>query len=298
MRSLSIITLLLLSRFLSTGQELNCNVTVLTPQIQTSDPRIFQTLQTSIYEFMNNTRWTNDKFLNQERIECTMQIQITERISNDEFRGSIQVQSRRPVYGTSYHTPLLNINDENFTFKYVEYQVIEFRNAGTNENLAAVLAYYAYLILGMDYESYSKNGGTPYFQKAQNIVADQQNASERGWRAFESTRNRFWITENLNNPVFRPLRSFMYDYHRKGMDVLTEKKDDAITTVLDGLDKLKSIRIEQPNSYLMQIFFFAKADELVNVFSMAFPEQKTRAVNILNELDPANGTKYQAILTK
>ena len=298
MRSLSIITLLLLSRFLSPGQELNCNVTVLTPQIQTSDPRIFQTLQTSIYEFMNNTRWTNDKFLNQERIECTMQIQITERISNDEFRGSIQVQSRRPVYGTSYHTPLLNINDENFTFKYVEYQVIEFRNAGTNENLAAVLAYYAYLILGMDYESYSKNGGTPYFQKAQNIVADQQNASERGWRAFESTRNRFWITENLNNPVFRPLRSFMYDYHRKGMDILTEKKDDAITTVLDGLDKLKSIRIEQPNSYLMQIFFFAKADELVNVFSMAFPEQKTRAVNILNELDPANGTKYQAILTK
>jgi hypothetical protein len=247
---------------------------------------------------MNNTRWTNDKFLNQERIECTIQIQITERISNDEFRGSIQVQSRRPVFMTSYHSPLLNVNDESFTFKYVEYQVIEFRNTGTNDNLAAVLAYYAYLIIGMDYESYGKNGGAPYFQKAQNIVADQQNASERGWRAFESTRNRYWITENLNNPVFRPLRSFMYDYHRKGMDILAEKKDDAISTMLDGLEKLKAVRNEQPNSYLMQIFFFAKADELVNVFSMAFPEQKTRAVNLLNELDPANGTKYQAILTK
>ena len=127
MRSLLVITLLLLTRSIAIGQELNCNVTVLSQQIQTSDKRIFNTLQTSIYEFMNNTRWTNDKFLNQERIECTMQIQITERISNDEFRGSIQVQSRRPVYGTSYHSPMLNINDESFTFKYVEYQVINWR---------------------------------------------------------------------------------------------------------------------------------------------------------------------------
>ncbi len=298
MRNLLICSFFFLTCANAVGQELNCNVTVLTPQIQTSDPRIFNTLQTSIYEFMNNTRWTNDKFLNQERIECTMQIQITERISNDEFRGSIQVQSRRPVYATSYHSPLLNINDENFTFKYVEYQVIDFRKTGTNDNLAAVLAYYAYLIIGMDYESYGKNGGSPHFQKAQTIVADQQNASERGWRAFESTRNRFWITENLNNPVFRPLRSFMYDYHRKGIDILAEKKDDAISTILDGLETLKAVRNEQPNSYLMQIFFFAKADELVNVFSMAFPEQQTRAVNLLNELDPANGTKYQKILNK
>jgi hypothetical protein len=278
------------------GQELNCNVAVLTQQIQSSDKKIFNTLQTAIYEFMNNTQWTTDKFLNQERIECTMQIQITERISSDEFKGNIQVQSSRPIYNTSYNSPLMNIKDDNFSFRYVEFQTIEFRQTGTNTNLAAVLAYYAYLILGMDYESFSPGGGTPYFQKAQDIVADQQNSPERGWRAFESTRNRYWITENLNKPLYKPLRQFIYDYHRVGLDNLNENKDDTITILMDGLEEIQGVRNSQPNSYLLQIFFFTKADEMVNIFSMAFPEQKTRAVNLLNEVDPANGSKYQAIL--
>ncbi len=278
------------------AQELNCNVTVLTPQIQSSDKKIYNTLQTSIYEFMNNTRWTDDQFLNQERIECTFQIQITERVSNDEFKGSIQVQSRRPVFNTSYFSPMLNINDENFQFRYIEYQPIEFRETGTNPNLAAMLAYYAYLIIGMDYESFAPNGGNPYFQIAQSIVANQQNSPERGWRAFESTRNRYWITENLNKPLFQPLREYIYEYHRSGMDLMSERKEDAISNIMDGLEDLKKVRNEQPNSYLLQIFFFTKSDEFVNVFSMAFPEEKTRAVNLLNELDPANGNKYQQIL--
>src|SRR6186997_1054985 len=147
---------------LAQGQELKCDVSVITAQIQSSDKKIYETLETAIYEFMNNTRWTNDQFTNQERIECSIQINISERVSTDEFRAQIQVQSRRPVYKTSYYSPLLNINDEFFQFRYVEYQTLEFNESGTNQNLPAVLAYYAYVILGVDYDSFSLNGGSKY----------------------------------------------------------------------------------------------------------------------------------------
>jgi hypothetical protein len=190
----------------SVAQELNCTVTVLTPQIQSSDKKIYTTLQTAIYEFMNNTRWTNEQFNNQERIECSMQITINERISNDEFKGSIQIQSRRPVYKTSYYSPMLSINDESFQFRYIEFQTIEFNETGSNQSLPGILAFYAYIILGVDYDSFSSQGGSPWFQKAQTIVSNQQNSPEKGWKAFESTRNRYWLAENLNNPSFRAVR--------------------------------------------------------------------------------------------
>ncbi|MBL0342623.1 MAG: DUF4835 family protein [Bacteroidetes bacterium] len=280
------------------AQELNCNVTVLTAQIQSSDKKIYTTLQNSIYEYMNNTRWTNDQYKNQERIECTIQINITERVSNDDFKATIQVQSRRPIYKTSYYSPLLNINDENFQFRYIEFQTIEFNENGSNPNLAAVLAYYAYLIIGIDDDTFSPLGGSLYLQKAQNITANMQNSPERGWRAFESTRNRYWLAENLNNPIFKPLREMMYNYHRKGLDVMSDKKDDAITVIAESIDALKPLHNDKPGSYLMQIILFTKADEIVNIFSSAFPEIKTRMLNTLNEIDPANGTKYQGIMNK
>lgn len=293
-----LICLSLLSLSSTFAQELNCTVTVLTPQIQSSDKKIYTTLQTAIYEFMNNTRWTNDQFSNQERIECTIQITINERVSNDEFKGTIQISARRPVYKTSYYTPLLNYNDENFQFRYIEFQTIEFNETATNPNLASVLAYYAYVILGMDYDSFSPMGGSPFFQKAQTIVSNMQNSPERGWRAFESTRNRYWLSENLNNPVFKPLRSFNYEFHRKGLDIMTEKKDDAITNIATSIEALKPLHNDKPGSFLMQTMLYSKSDEIVSIFSGAFPDVKTRMLNVLNEIDPANGTKYQAIMNK
>ncbi|MFZ9942679.1 MAG: DUF4835 family protein [Bacteroidia bacterium] len=280
------------------GQELNCNVTVLSPQIQSSDKKIFTTLQTSIYEFMNNTRWTSDQFANQERIECSMQINVTERISSDEFKATIQVQSRRPVYKTSYYSPILSLNDENLQFRYIEFQTLEFNENATNPNLVAVLAYYAYVIIGMDYDAFSPMGGSPYFVKAQTIVSNMQNSPEKGWRAFEGTRNRYWLSENLNNPVFRPVRMMSYEYHRKGMDILSEKKDDAINFMAEAIEGMRPVFNDKPGNYLMQSLFFAKSDEIVNVFGGAFPETKTRMINVLTEFDPANGTKYQGILNK
>lgn len=290
--------LCLLASNITMAQELNCNVTVLSPQIQSSDKKVFTTLQTAIYEFMNNTRWTNDQYANQERIECSMQINVTERVSSDEFKATIQVQSRRPVYKTSYYSPILSLNDENLQFRYIEFQTLEFNENATNPNLVAVLAYYAFVILGMDYDTFSPLGGSPYFQKAQTIVSNMQNSPEKGWRAFEGTRNRYWLSENLNNPVFRPARMLMYNYHRKGFDMLSDKKDDAINMMAESIEGLRPVFNDKPGNYLMQSIFFAKSDEIVNVFGGAFPETKTRMINILTEFDPANGTKYQGILNK
>ncbi|MBA2746095.1 MAG: DUF4835 family protein [Bacteroidota bacterium] len=290
--------ILFLFASLAHAQELNCNVTVLTPQIQSSDKKIYTTLQTAIYEFMNNTRWTDDQFTNQERIECSIQINISERISNDEFKGTIQVQSRRPVYKTSYYSPLLNINDENFQFRYIEFQTIEFNESGSNSSLSAILAFYAYLIIGVDYDTFSPLGGSPFLQRTQTIVANQQNSPERGWRAFESDRNRYWLAENLNNPVFKPLRELLYNYHRKGLDIMSDQKDESITAIAGSIEGLRALHSDKPGSFLMQTFLFAKADEIINIFSGAYPDVKVKMVNALNEFDPANGTRYQTIMNK
>lgn len=295
---LIILLLVILPGFTLVAQELNCTVTVLTPQIQSSDKKIYTTLQTAIYEFMNNSRWTDDQFENRERIECSMQITINERISNDEFKGTIQIQSRRPIFKTSYFSPMLSVNDENFQIRYIEFQTIELNETGANPALAAILAYYAYIIIGMDYDSFSPQGGSPYYQKAQSIVSNQQNSPEKGWRAFESTRNRYWLAENLNNPVFRPVRDLYYQYHRQGLDIMTDKKDDAMIAITESMSRLKLVHDDKPGSHLMQSLLYAKSDEIVNILSGAFPEVKTRMVNLLNEIDPANGSKYQAILNR
>ncbi len=278
------------------AQELNCQINVMAPQIQNVDKKVFETLQQSIFEFMNNTKWTTDKYLNQERIECSVTITINERVSNDEYKGSIQVTSRRPVFQTSYNSPTLNFNDDNFQFKYIEYQPLEFSENGSNPNLTAVLAYYAYIILGVDYDSFSLYGGAPYFARAQTIVNNMQNARDAGWRAFESTKNRYWLSENMTNPVFKPYHEMFYQYHLKGLDMMAKKKDDGLSQISESLDLLMSVHKEKPGSLLLQSLFYAKADEIVNIYSGAYPDQKVKVSNLLNEIDPANGTKYSKIM--
>ncbi|HEX5001427.1 MAG TPA: DUF4835 family protein [Bacteroidia bacterium] len=282
----------------SNAQELNCTVNIITAQVEGSEKKIYNTLQTAIGEFMNNTTWTDDKFTNQERIECSIQITISDRTSSDDFKGSIQVSVRRPVYKTSYYSPLLSFNDENFSFKYIEFQPIEFNETGTNPNLSAVLAYYAYIILGLDYDTFSPSGGTPYFQKAQSIVSRMQNVPDKGWKSFESTKNRYWLAESFSNPIFRPLREFLYIYHRQGLDIMTEKKEDAVNNIANAIESLKKVHSEIPASFLMQTIFYAKSDEIVNIFKDAFPEVKTRMISTLSEIDPSNLSKYQTISQK
>jgi len=283
--------------FAVSAQELNCQVQVNSQQVQQSDRRIFETLQKAIFEFINTTMWTNDQYQLTERIECSMFINITERISADEFKATIQVQSRRPVYKTSYNSTLLNTNDADLQFKYIEFQPLQFSEATMLSNLTSVLAFYAYMIIAIDYESFSPNGGEIYFQKAMAIVNNSQGAVEKGWKQFESTSNRYWFIENFLNPRFKLMRDSYYKYHRLGMDVMTADMESGRLAITECLDNIKKVRQDQQNAYLLRLWFNAKADELVSIYSSAFPDVKAKAVAILSEVDPGNVTKYKKILT-
>lgn len=278
------------------AQELNCKVQVLSQQIQGTDKRVYETLQTALYEFMNNRKWTNDNFKNEERIDCSILINVTERPNTDEFKATIQVQSRRPIYKTSYNSTLLNFNDQDFQFKYLENQPMDFQDNMFTSNLTSVMAFYAYLIIGMDYDSYALNGGTPYLQKALQIVNNAQNAAEPGWRAFESNKNRYWLITNMLDAPFVNIRECMYNYHRKGLDVMVENKDGGRAVILESLQSLRKVHQTRPLSFSMQVFFNAKSDEIINIFKGGFADEKSKVITLLNDIDPTNSNKYQKIM--
>jgi hypothetical protein len=278
------------------AQELNCQVQVVSPQIQgTSERRIFDNLQKAIFEFMNNTKWTNDVFGPDERINCSFFINVTGKLSNDEYKATLQIQSTRTVFKSSYNSVMLNHNDANFQFKYIEFQAFDFTINQHTTNLTSVLAYYAYVILALDYDSFSPSGGTPYWQKAQTIVANAQNAPERGWRSQEDTKNRYWLVENMLQPLFAPMRTCIYKYHRQGFDIMYSDVAAGRAAVLEALQGLEAIHAQRPLSFPMQIFFNAKADEVVKLFSQGMPDEKGKIIPLLQKIDPGNGIKYQRI---
>jgi hypothetical protein len=285
----------LLTGNLIIAQELNCTVKVLSPAIQGTERSVFETLETAIKEFMNNTRWTNDNFKQDEKIECNLTINVTKRNSVDEFEANIIVQSRRPVYKSSYNTNLINYQDNDFTFKYTPFQPFEFNENTFINNLTSTLGYYAYIFIGLDYDTFSPEGGTPYYQKAQTIVNNSQNAPDKGWKAFEGSKNRYWLAENLANANFKGVRSCLYNYHRNGLDMMTNDVEMARKNIADALDGLMKVHNLQMGSFLMQVFFLAKADEVVNIFSVAPPDVKSKLVPLLNTIDPGNVTKYEKL---
>ena len=294
MRRLLIIFLIFNFDF-SYSQELLCNVRVSSSQIQTSDRKIFQTLQTDIYEFINNTKWTNTNIQSEEKIECSILINISKKISNDEFEGTLQIQSTRPIYGTSYKSTLFNYIDNDFRFRYLEYQSLEFSATTHMSNLTSVLAFYVNIILGLDFATFSEEGGNEYFNIAQKIVSNAQNAREAGWKAFESDKNRYWIAHDLLDSRFSDYHLTMYRYHRMGLDKLSEEPDDARYEITESLENLKSIYRENPSAFILTLFFDAKSDEIIKIYSEAFPNEKSRISQLLVEIDPSRSTKYQAI---
>jgi hypothetical protein len=277
------------------AQELLCNVRVNSSQVQTSDRKIFQTMQTSIYEFVNNKKWTTTNVQNEERIECTIMINISKQISNDEFEGSLQIQSTRPIFGTSYKSTLFNYLDNNFKFKYEAYQSLEFSDVTHMSNLTSVLAFYVNIILGLDFASFSEDSGYEYFNIAQRIVSNAQNTPEPGWKAFESDKNRYWLAQDLMDQRYSDFHMCMYRYHRVGLDKLAEEPDDARYEITEALESLKSIYRKNPSAFILKIFFDAKSDEIINIYSEAFPNEKVRIAKTLVEIDPSNSTSYQAI---
>lgn len=289
---LYIFLFLVLSKAIS-SQELNCQVSVVSVQVQgTTEKQIFDQLQKAIFEFMNNTKWTKDNYTVAERIDCSILINVTQKMNSDDYMATIQVQSRRPVFKSSYFSPTVNYIDENFVFKYQQFQQLEFNLNTFSNNITSVLAYYAYVIIANDYDTYSNLGGTEYFQKAQLIVANAQSAAESGWKSFESNKNRYWIVENALQPVFQPIRECMYKYHRLGLDIMFDKADDGRKEILKSFDLLNGVYKNRPASFPMELFFNAKVVEVVNIFSKGQPEEKAKAVEVLTTVDPANSTKY------
>lgn len=281
------------------SQELNCNVQVSAQKIQGSNRQVFESMQRDIYEFMNNTVWTNHVYSYAERIDCNILINLTDQYSADEFRGTIQVQLKRPIYNTTYNSTMLNFMDNNFQFRYVEFQPLEFDPNSYRSSLVSVLAYYAYMIIGFDYDSYSPLGGTEFFQVAEKIVTNAQNASEPGWKPYDGSRNknRYWLVKNVLDKEYEGVRRFIHEYNINGLDRMESKTAEARTIIAESLKLLQEVYRAKPDPYmyLIQIILESKTDELVYIFSDAFPEEKSRVIQILIEIDPGNKTKYEKI---
>lgn len=291
-----ILAILLNLLFLNTySQDINCKVQVIIPQIQNADKQIYKEMEKAIYEFINNTKWTNDIIQINERIECNLIINVKEQIGVDEFKATAQIQSTRPVFNSSYNSTLLNFMDEDWQFKYVLNQPLEFNENENRSNLTSLLAYYVYLMIGLDYDSFSMLGGTTYYQKARQIVNNAQANGGKGWKAFDGTRNRFILIDNLLDNSFKPVRESYYNYHRLGMDLMSQNVENGREEIKGLLGTLQKVAREKPNSMLLNLFFTAKNEELIGLFSGALPNEKQAIIQILTEIDPGNSNKYQQI---
>ncbi|HET9825961.1 MAG TPA: DUF4835 family protein [Chitinophagaceae bacterium] len=283
------------------AQELQARISILSDKISSQvDKKTFKTLQAALVNFVNNRKWTSDVFQTNEKINCSFLINLEKDEGDNVYKGSLTVQAARPVYSTTYESPLINFQDENMTFRYVEFQPIDFnenRVQGSDPlsaNLTAMLAYYAYIILGMDYDSYSLRGGDPFFQKAWNIVNNAPEGRDiSGWKQFDGLRNRYFLAENINNNRFALMHDALYAYYRTGLDHFYENEEAGRSGILNCLNSLNRINTENPNSMLIQFFFQGKSTEILKMFSKANADVKKRARDLLVKLDVTNANAYK-----
>jgi hypothetical protein len=295
-----VLVLLCVTPFRFFSQELNCQVSLITDarlEITSVEKEIFDQLKQTIYDLMNTTQWTKDKFKVEERINCNIQLQINKIPSSGIYEGSMQVQSSRPAYNTSYNTTLFNFQDNDIQFSYSRNAVLVYAPNQYRDNLTSILAFYAYFILGIDYDSFSLKGGTPYFTEAQQIVSNAQSSNATGWKSNEQgKRNRFYLVDNILHQLFEPLRECNYEYHRIGIDHLYDDKVIARKSIYEALNKLTTVVATRPNSVNLLNFVQAKRDELRNLYSDADVKEKNDVIALLKKIDPANSSSYQEIL--
>lgn len=279
------------------AQELSCNVMINDQQVQTQERQIITGMKDAISQFMNTREWTNDKYREFERIKCNIFITLggDSDVSQGRYTATVQIQSSRPIYGTDYESPLLTFFDRNFAFEYQPSQPMIFTENAYTTNLTSMLAYYAYVILALDHDSFANQGGNPILQRILNILNNSQQANFPGWNSGDS-RNRYWLSENLNNPLFTPFREGLYQYHRLAMDAFGKNPEEARKKILDVLQKLKQVNQVRPASVTINAFFDSKADELVNIFSEGNPATIKQAVDLLIVIDPTNATKYRTLI--
>jgi hypothetical protein len=291
---LLILNFILFAGFIQ-AQELNCTVQINSDQIPGSNKSVYNTLKKSITEFLNNRRWTELSFSNEERIECSINIVIM-KVDADAYTAQIQIQSRRPVYNTTYYSTLFNFKDIDFTFNYKEFDQLEMNQNTITSNLTAVLAYYAYIVIGYDLDSFSRLGGTACFQAAEGIVNSAQGANLTGWNAFESTRNRYALINNLLDEGFSKYRNFFYEYHRLGLDEMSTNSTNGRAKIAEGLPVLRDVNRATPSAIAISSFLDAKNDELINIFSKGTTQEKTDAVQVLSDVNPTKSAMYEKIL--
>ncbi len=295
-RVLTSLLLLLLLAPVARPQEFNCQVSVIAPQVANATPRFFQSLETAIKEFFQSRRFTNLNYAPQERIDVNLLLTITNMPTMDRFEGNLQVIYGRPVYGSDYNSPMLDLVDNQVQFNFLENTQIEFTPDRHLNNLSSLLGFYAYFILGLDGDSYAPLGGTDYYNLAQQVVNNAQGAAETGWKAYEGERNRYWLLDNQMQAVFRPFREMLYAYHREGMDTMTEDVVASRKTIAQSIERLKTVHQAKPASYNLQVFFNAKYQELVEVFKAADAQEKSKIFNTLQIIDPGHISQYQNMM--
>lgn len=299
MRKIFFLILFLLTTTWISAQELNCRVQVRHSSIQGSNTQIFNTLQTELTEFMNSHKWTSHKFGVEERIECSFTIDVTE-YSGNFFKATLMLQASRPVFGSSYKTTLLNHQEAKgkFEFEYKEHETLEFNESTYTSNLISTFAFYAYFIIGLDYDTMGKNGGSEFYRKAKTIVDNAQSSDKSGWKSFENDKNRYWLIDYIFQNDFTPYRDFLYRYHRKGLDQMSEKIASGRREIVESLRFLQKVQRAKPTNILLTMLSNAKSKEIVDIFSdESVPtSEKTKVVNIMKEVDAAHINEYDKIL--
>lgn len=280
-----ILTALLLSFAHLGAQELNCKVSVNSDQVQTTDKSIYEDMQKALTSFMNDRQWTEYEYQVNERIECSIYLIITNSSSN-RFTGELQVQATRPVFNSAYKSPIFSFNDKNISFSYSQNEQLNFDINSFDNNLACILAYYAYIIIGTDCDSFSKYGGTSFYQKAEQIVNQAQGTSESGWKAFEDNHNRYALINSILEDIARPYREYFYIYHRQGLDQMTQSADKSRTLITDGLPRLKEIYKSRPSCLIISEFTETKINEIVNIYSKATTDQRKIAYDTFSYIAP------------
>jgi len=281
----------------SNAQELLCTTTILDNQIAITDKKVFRKLEQAISNFVNTTRWTNEKFEPNERIEINFQIILTNYNQNDNsYKGSCQIQSRRPVYGSTYQSPIFNINDENWEFTFNEFEPMVFNENSFQNNLISLISFYAYYVIATDFDSFGMYAGTPYFTKAFAIANNAQPTGLAGWQPFErNIRSRYNLADNVLNERFKPIREATYKYHRLGLDNMSKNQEEARKQIVASIELVQKVFKVAPNTVMLLVFFESKSDELVNIFKGAPAIEKPKIISLLNEINVANTNKYDKI---
>lgn len=278
------------------SQELSSTVFINSDNIETSDKYIFEEMKVAFEQFLNNQKWTEDTYKNEEKIKCNFIINIVNLPSISNFEASVQILSSRPVFNSSYESILLNHGDKDWSFEYVSSQPLEFNENNFNNNITSLLAFYAYIIIGMDNDSFEKLGGEKHFQKAWKIVNNAQQSSYIGWDQFGSNNNRYWMSENLLNPEFEIVRESFYNYHIKGLDIFENNAEKSRESIIEDLKNISNVNQIKPNSILIKSFINSKSNEISNIFSKGQINIRKEAYNILSKIDPSKSDNFSKIL--